>query len=151
MLNQKGLLALDAVCCQLEAEPASYEQGEWGADDKPSCDTPGCVAGHIVATIKSANARYKRRIAELKGTATKTDHENAIQDAATEALGLKETPRLFEPEWPCQWIEKAGGTTEHWILPDIEPSADDAIMVLQTVMDGKLDEALEPSEMLTRE
>ena len=148
MLSEKGQIALDAVCCQLRTDPESYEQGEWGAGNEPDCDTPACVAGHIVATMKSAKAGYRRRLDELGGTATKTERDDAIRDAATETLGLKETPRLFEPQWPREWLERAGGTPEHPLIRKIEPSADEAMMVLETIMDGELDEALEPSTIL---
>ena len=148
MLSQEGQIALDAVCCQLRADPESYEQSQWGAGGKPNCDTPVCVAGHIVATIKSADAGYKRRLGELDSTATRTQQKNAIRDAATEALGLKETPRLFEPQWPREWLERAGSRPEHAMFREIEPAAAEAIMVLETIMDGELDEALEPSRML---
>ena len=148
MLSQEGQIALDAVCSQLRADPESYEQSQWGAGRKPNCDTPVCVAAHIVATIKSAHAGYKRRLGELDSRATRSEQSKAIRDAATEALGLNETPRLFEPQWPREWLERAGSTPEHAMFREIEPSADEAIVVLQTIMDGELDEALEPSTML---
>ena len=151
MLSEDGHIALDTVCGRLHDDPESYEQAAWGTGGRPDCNTPGCVAGQIVATMKSANAGYKRRIKELGRTATRTEHEDAIRDAATDALGLDRTPRLFEPEWPREWIERAGGQAEHATLRDIEPCADKAIMVLQTIMDGELDEALEPSKMLQSE
>ena len=119
MLNEKGQIALEAVCSELREVPDGYDQSEWGVNSKLSCSTPSCVAGYIVATMKCAQAGYERRIQKAEGEATRADHENAIRDAATETLGLKATPRLFDPQWPREWIKRAGGTTEHAVLPHI--------------------------------
>ena len=144
-------IALDAVRSRLEEKPDGYEQATWGNNEEPSCETPGCIAGHIVATVKDAQKGYRRRIQGLKDGGTTSEHEDAIRDAATEALGLDKTPRLFEPTWPIKWFEKAGYSTKDVLLPRIEPRPEDAIAILSAILEGDLEEALEPSRTLDEE
>ena len=150
MLDEQGCIALEAVCCELGSNPESYEQSAWGRGGKPDCNSPECIAGHIVYTTTKGQDAYARKLCMIEGVPTSTDVQNAIRDAATETLGLSAVPRLFEPEWPKQWLEQGGGIPEHPGFWQIEPSADEAVIVLQTIIDGELDEALDPSLTLQR-
>ena len=150
MLNEQGHIALEAVCFALGSNPESYDQSAWGSGGKLECNSPECIAGHIVSAMTKGHAAYARKLRMIEGVPTSTDVENAIRDAATETLGLTAVPRLFEPEWPREWLEQGGGIPEHPGFREIEPSADEAVIVLQTIMDGELDEALEPSLKLQR-
>ena len=150
MLDEQGCIALEAVCFQLGSNPESYEQSAWGNGCEPDCNSPECIAGHIVSTMTKGHAAYERKLRMIEGVPTSTDVENAIRDAATETLGLTAVPRLFEPEWPREWLEQAGCIPEHPEFREIDPSADEAVIVLLTIIDGELDEALEPSLKLQR-
>ena len=76
---------------------------------------PRAVHGHLrdwFAAHRRAGRGVERRLRALEGTATRTERGNAIRDAATETLGFKETPRLFELDWPREVPElRAQGTT----------------------------------------
>ena len=143
--NEKALIAVDAVCCHLRNDPGSYDQGDWG-NGTPDCETPGCIAGHLVAATKIGREGYERRTRSRGADASDTQRGDAIRKAATEALGLEETPRLFEPEWPREWLNAADLIPEDPEWSRVEPSADTALAVLGAIMDGDLDEALAPSK-----
>lgn len=142
--NEKALSALDAVCCHLRADPGSYDQGDWG-NGTPDCETPGCVAGYLVAVTRAGREAYERLTKPLGPNASDTQRGDAVREAATEALGLDETPRLFEPDWPREWLEAADMVPGDRLSKRIEPGPDTALAVLGTIMDGDLDEALRPS------
>ena len=147
MLNEQAEAALEIVEARLERDPESYDQGEWG-NTVPDCETPGCIAGHIVAGVDSARKGYERRLKRMVDRTDPTAREHAIRDAATEALGLKTAPRLFESQWPPVWIEKAGGEVHPIALEITGPTTEEALVVLEAVLAGQLDEVLEPSTKL---
>ena len=147
MPNEQTQAALEIVQARLERDPESYDQGEWGNTD-PDCETPGCIAGHIVAGVDSARKGYERRLKAMADRTDPTAREDAIRDAATEALGLETAPRLFESRWPPVWIEKAGGEVHLTALEITGPSTEEALVVLEAVLTGRLDEVLEPSTKL---
>ena len=150
MLSENGRFALETVMERLAEEPDTYDQAEWGDSGLPDCDSGRCVAGHIVATVTKAGNAFDRRLRMVDGTPTRTDVQDAIRGAATECLDLDEPPRLFDPEWPREWLEVAGCIPQHPAFRLIEPSADEAAMVLGAILDGDLDEVLAPSEGLRR-
>ena len=147
MLNQQGRKALEIVRARIEREPESYGQCEWG-NTRPDCDTPACIAGHIIAGVETARKGYERRLAAADDPNDTEQRDDAIRDAATEALGLERAPRLFNPDWPPEWIEKAGSKVHPVALDITGPLPEEAVLVLDAVLTGELDEALEPADAL---
>ena len=147
MLKEQTQAALEIVPARLERDPESYDQGEWG-NTEPDCKTPGCIAGHIVAGVDSARKGYQRRLKAMADPTDSRARENAIRDAATDALGLETAPRLFEPQWPAQWIEKTGGEVHAIIFEITGPTTEEALVVLEAALTGELDEVLQPSTKL---
>ena len=139
--NEKALSALNAVCCHIRADPESYDQGEWG-NGAPDCETPGCIAGYLVAVTRAGREAYERRTKALGADISDSQRGDAVREAATEALGLEQTPRLFQPDWPREWLEAADLEPEADFGRRIEPGPDTALAVLSAIMDGDLDEAL---------
>ena len=66
-------------------------------------------------------------------------------------LGLKEPPRLFESQWPSEWVDDACGRVgkERWPFgPDYDPFPYEAAAVIKAVIEGKLQGALAASTLL---
>ena len=146
MLSDPGWDALETVRTRIAQKPENYEQDAWG-NTHPDCDTPGCIAGHIIARVASAREGYKRRMAEAHDPGDERVRDDAIRDAATEALGLTTAPQLFDPRWPPN--DREGRGKSHPVALEITgPMAEDAILVLDAVLSGRLNEALEPSAYL---
>lgn len=145
--NEKAQFALDAVCCEIRADPEGYDQGSWG-NGAPDCETPGCIAGYLVATTSTGREAYERLTKGMgpdDGTGN-GERGDALRQAATEALGLEQPPRLFEPDWPTEWLEAAGLPPGSDVVGlRVEPGPDTALAVMSAIIDGDLDEALEPS------
>lgn len=146
--NETTSSALEAVCDHLQANPDTYDQAAWG-NGIPSCNTPGCIAGHVVAATKKGHEAY-RRLTSRPGI-TEDERRDAVRAAATEGLGLEKTPRLFEPEWPRNWFTTADIRLAENHMKQVEPSPEIALAVLYAIRDGDLDEALEPSTMWDEE
>ena len=72
-------------------------------------------------------------------------HQMAVSRAATQALELSRTPKLFEAVWPRKWLDSPGYDdkgTDYPMGHVIEPSPDEAIAIINGVIDGQLDDAL---------
>lgn len=135
-------------------EPKAYQQGNWGSrfDGAPSCNSPACVAGHIVAGSQSGPALYRAARYEMSRDG-ETDpsnlHAMATAEAATKTLGLTLIPMLFEGVWPVEWAQTVGISN-----PEMDgdahfaPKPDDAVTVLNAVLDGKLPDALDMSDIM---
>ena len=141
-------IALDAVAIELGENPDEYDQSQWGDTD---CGTACCIANKIVMLTTPGRRWYEEY--KKKSTAEKGSHEwrqETIGAAATRVLGLKEPPRLFDPDWPMTWIEKAyeSEPDTRYAGCKTDPTAKAAAMVLRTIMDGELPEALEASDIL---
>ena len=76
-------------------------------------------------------------------------HAMATAEAATKTLGLTLTPMLFEGIWPLEWAQTVGISN-----PEMDgdahfaPKPDGAVAVLNAVLDGKLPDALEMSDIM---
>ena len=141
-------LALHAVMLELRNNPDDYDQGAWGELD---CGTACCIANKLVAMTNPGREWYEKcKERTTKETGSQIWLQETIGAAATEVLGLKKPPKLFDPYWPKEWLIKAYESQEPEAepLPPIEPSAEDAVMVICTIMDGELPEALEVSTLL---
>ena len=144
--EQERLLtnALDAI----RQSPETYDQLTYGLGSI-SCNTPGCVAGHIIADNAELRNELKRK---LDGEDLTLDAEykigTAIHEIATKALGGFGDPLLFLSDWPVAWLKDANEANGE---PDIPthgnkmflPTPNEAIKVLEGILDGRIQEALD--------
>ena len=105
---------IDKIIEQLEREPKSYSQADWGIN---SCSTPCCLAGHAV------------RIATPDVTPTRNFFQ--WQKNAQHLLGISDllAAYLFGPQWDREWTQLSGRSS---------PSPQDAIWVLERIKEGFL-------------
>ena len=129
-------------------EPQSYEQGTYGYGHV-DCRTPGCIAAHIVANDAGLRHELGEAIRDIKDSPPDGTQAEAIQSAidriATRGLDTKGTPKLFASTWASAWRETSSEDPE---TDDTEgrflPEADDAVRVLDAVLEGRIRDALEP-------
>ena len=170
-VNERAKELLHDARTAIRSEPRSYAQHGWG-DAAPSCESPCCVAGHIVAAktkrtklnqekTEEAASRtqswLQSRHADAKAYATKQDPgltsdaanvraaRHGTGFAATHALGLEEVPRLFDATWPPAWIEettKRPADKARMFAGKISPNAEEAAAVLLAIIKGGLPDAL---------
>ena len=139
----------------IRRHPESYDQAVWGAPGKPSCETPACVAGHIVSETDSGRSAYEVALSDPEVRAESNPerrHQLAVVRAATEALALSRSPKLFEPVWPRKWLDSLGYENQDADYPMgdiIEPSAEEAIAIINGIIDGQLTDALKESTRST--
>ena len=132
-INQFELLqaARDAIA----DAPETYDERQWG-NERPSAQTPGPLAAHIVA----------QRDGELRELADSVrpalDHD-AIGMAASVGLGLKALPPLLDAPWPWRWFAEAGVASGHQDYSHAMPTATQTVAVLDAVLDGRLTGSLE--------
>ena len=140
-LTERQRVLLTRARNAISRQPENYDQRTYGAG-RISCDTPACVAGHIVCSINE-------REAELAGFASERESRRssgigaAIQEIALEELHLWQQPPLFSPTWPIAW-RPAGSSTpaEDDDAKRFVPTAADAVDVLDRILDGRIKEAL---------
>ena len=138
--SQRYLLI--ATMLRIKREPKSYNQESFGQGIL-SCDSPACIAGHIVA----ADAASLAKVQELLPTCQSyTQKAQTIARLAETALKIPEMPKLFGARWRRDWFDKAEVTVpdarqhNEWLVPD----TDDAIAVLTAILDGRIEDALTP-------
>lgn len=128
-------------------EPQSYDQGTYGRENV-DCKTPGCMAAHIVANDAALQQELSEAIRHIKEGEPDDRRAEAIQRAieqiATRALDTGGTPKLFGTTWPSAWRETSSEDPE---TDDTEgrffPKADDAVRVLDAVLEGRIRGPLE--------
>ena len=147
MLTETQRRLLTAARLSIEKEPASYDQ-EYFGDGKLSCNSPACIAAHIVAADPKHLADARRR---LKRCGTGTEKAQMIGGLAELALQLREPPALFGARWRREWFEKAGAAIpvprkhDKWIAP----TSADATRILQAILDGRISDGLAPPPKVT--
>ena len=137
-LTERQRVLLTRARNAISRQPENYDQRTYGAG-RISCDTPACVAGHIVCSIN-------KRQAELAGFAGERESMGigaAIQEIALEELHLWQQPPLFSPTWPIAWRPAESSTpAEDEDAKRFVPTAADAVDVLDRILDGRIKEAV---------
>ena len=131
-LTEQQKRALGRARTRIGNEPRSYRQQCWGTGPA-DCNTPGCVAGHIVAS----DPERLDRVMKLDRSWLRRE---AVEREAHAALGLEDSPALFSAAWPKRWLRTAGVNAPGpgWR----HPTAREAAAVLSAVLDGKILDAL---------
>lgn len=118
----------------------------------PAGEPPaGCVASFVVAASDRGVKLFDGALHPALVIPTHRQHGDGPKEcagsvvlAASYALGHQIRPRLLYTEWPEYWFKTAGiRGAEAAAHRERIASADEAIAVLDAVLDGKLDEALE--------
>ena len=131
---------------RIRKTPGSYDQRTYGLGSV-SCQTPSCVAGHIAAD----NAELRETLADaLEGTDLTDEScreyaEAEIHEIATTALGTPNYPVLFHREWPVAWLKNDASKRRNRRCQNgrFVPTPDDATEILDRILDGRLQGALE--------
>ena len=100
--RQRELLtnARDAI----REEPGSYDQRTYGGA-AISCQTPACVAGHIVASSRRLRTLLAEQLSQI-AQERKISRDAAaarVEQIALEGLELFHYPPLFKASWPIAW------------------------------------------------
>ena len=110
----------------ISADPGAFDQSKWGAvftEPDYECHTPCCLAG--LAVVLGDQSALRR-------------HDDVAR-AAEELLNLdtmKLRAYIWTDRWPREWRkERLPGERYHE-----RPSAEDAIFVLQAILDGTLED-----------
>ena len=124
---------------RIAAAPRTFRQERWG-NTAEGCGTPCCVAGHIVADDAEAVARIRKAGSYRRAWLIATE--------AAKALGTARTP-LFDSAWPKDWFTRAGieTTREGAAIPN----ANNAVAILDAIMDGRIDDAVGADTRVTDE
>ena len=129
----------------IRENPGGFNQAriELPPEGGPPC---GCTASYLVAVDDQARKLFDDRFKTPKAIPTHQGDKN-LRDpqgnvllAASYAIGRTGVPRLFNADWPADWYSTAGrdrptGSSQ-------QPTADDAVAVLDAVTNDKLPEAL---------
>ena len=144
--KQHALLtkARDAI----KRRPETYDQMTYGTGTI-NCETPGCVAGHIVETDVGLQAELSERItcADLS-VAQKGQVAGIVNDLATTALGTGKNPLLLRGCWPTAWLNLAAKPNKERRKgvgddPTFVPSPKEAVLVIDAILNGQIQGALE--------
>ena len=119
--------------------PETYDQTTYGGHSI-NCDTPACVAGHIVEADSALREEMARPLRDWRAeNAGKPDTlEFRIQQTAGQGLGLPFRPVLFEASWPRSWQPAGSKSPVHeFDSKRFTPSAKDAVKVLDEIIAGR--------------
>ena len=140
MLTETQRRLLTAARLSIEKDPATYDQENFG-DGNLNCDSPGCIAAHILAADPRHLADARPR---LQRCTTAYQKAQTIGELAEAALELQETPALFIRRWAREWFKKAGAPIpmpqkhDKWIVP----TSTDATTILEAILDGRINDGL---------
>ena len=112
-----------------------------------TCGTPGCVAAQIVAhdpELQEQLAEAIYRIDKREPHCGRADAITvAVERVATRALDTGRTPRLFSRTWPAAWLQASSEDPAEDPGGTFMPKADDAVEVLDGILDGRIHGPLE--------
>ena len=147
--RQRALLtsARDAI----RNDPERYNQLTYGpAPETSSCGTPRCLAGHMVVNDPELTKELNQELQETRLTERRRREGvgGAIHKVARNALGLEGSrhPVLFRGEWPVAWLKDdttARGARKKQNETFL-PTAEDAVQVIDGILDGRIQDALHP-------
>ena len=135
----------------IRKHPGGFNQAQI---DRPREDCPpgGCTASYLVAVSDRARKLFEGRFrtplvmpADQRRDNELRDPEGNVLLSASYAIGHRKVPRLFKADWPAGWYSTAG--RDEPATSSQQPTAEDAVAVLDAVANDKLPEALEPIEM----
>ena len=125
--------------------PEGYDQDRYGMGFI-SCNTPACVAGHIVASDPGLREELLRQLEgeNLSGSDGIETIGSAVNLIACSALGTPDhQPHLFRSAWPIGWLEGPSADAARNQGEDtFVPTADDAVAVINKILDGEIGNGL---------
>ena len=130
----------------IAASPDDYDQATFGTGE-PTCHTPACIAGHLVAADPELEQKLKKRLADID-TTTEEGREQAASEicqVAAEGLELSRTnPNLFCSLWPAEWRPDPDREVDEWEqrTREFTPGAHDALAVIDGILAGRITDAL---------
>ena len=136
----------------IAAHRERFDQGRIRLPPKEGDAPAGCVSSFVLAASKRGRMLLDGSMHPHLAVPRHRQYDGGPKECAGSvvlsascALGRQARPRLLYAEWPEYWF-KAVGSPGAEATADREraPSADEAIAVLDRVLAGKLDEALEP-------
>ena len=140
---------LQATRTLIAEHPAGFDQGTIRLPphgDGPPC---GCVASYLVAANTRAqkllDGSFEPGLAVLptrRRDIEIVECNGSVILSASYALGYPERLRLFKTEWPTCWFRRTTETRSEYR----QPTAAEAIEVLDAVANGELREALTPQD-----
>ena len=146
-LTRRQREVLKAAMVSIRYSPGSYNQMCFGGPD-PDCNSPACVAGHIANGDPESRQLLSEELASrTEVLASESEAARLIQKRAEAALGVTAHPRLFQGRWPRAWLLTAGRKLPQRPADLLLPTAEDAIAVLQAILDGRITDALTDHEV----
>ena len=121
-------------------EPEGYDQERYGMGII-SCDTPACIAGHIVASEPALREELLLQLEgeDLSGPDGIERIGSAVHLIACTALGTPVHPQLFRSGWPIGWLKGASTHASRNQGDDtFVPTAADAVNVIGRTLDGEI-------------
>ena len=124
-------------------EPDGYDQERYGMGII-SCNTPACIAGHIVASEPSLREELLLQLEgeDLSGSDGIDRIGSAIHTIACTALGTPAHPRVFRSAWPRNWVEENTSGSDSKAEETFVPTAADAVKVIGRILSGEIRNAL---------